>query len=729
MKKVKEITETYIAYIYNYMSTFRNNLKYLFLLIILSACCSCGADNKTPSLNSLNYNVIFEENTVSEKWGNYVFNHLSKRSKEKGIVHLQNSGNGDYKAIMIEVDKNLEYDYCVEHIDKQIVLKAKTEEAIIWLIYQFMKCLSDSDDRFIADDLPPAIINFHTHCANFDFNYREPYFSPNTDTEYAAIIGTNVLDKDWGIWGHNLHQALKGNRTGEFYVKGTYLTEEEQYCFSNNKLFKHVKEYISDNFGNDKKYTQRFMIMPNDNNIVCNCDLCLSKGNTKDSATPALSFLIKRLAQEFPHHSFFTSAYLTTKSPPEDKWPANTGVMISTIDMPKGIELSEQQEVKEFLKRLNQWKACTSNIYTWDYAANFDDYLTPLPVLYGLRDQLRFHKSNGITGIFLNASGYDYSPFDDVKTFVAASLMINNDLSVDSLCERYLTQFYPKSGKLISDYYLSLEKRMNEQGKPYNIYGGFNEALDTYLNADDFCQFYDSLSTLIYTAGEEEKKKLERLYTALSYTRLQIAYYQGASSHGFATAEEKSMVVKPDIKTICEQLSHYKAFEGLSAYKEKDGNLESYLRNWRNIHDGSPLLNLLLNEPISTQSTLDEDYDNIQIINDGKLGFAEEYHQGWLIYSGNNLHLQFKADDVKNSTKISIRFLINERHHIYPPVRVEIYKDDKIYKNITPVRTGNKLIAGINENINFSDAEYISIRIVGRGGAKSAFACDEIQLN
>ena len=55
-----------------------------------------------------------------------------------------------------------------------------------------------------------------------------------------------------------------------------------------------------------------------------------------------------------------------------------------------------------------------NNIYIWDYINNFDDYLTPFPILKIAQQRLQFFKQHGASGIFFNGSGYSYSSFDEM---------------------------------------------------------------------------------------------------------------------------------------------------------------------------------------------------------------------------------------------------------------------------------------------------------------------------
>ncbi len=700
------------------MSVSKRFLKiFLFFFLALSMNSSC--DTTSP----WGYSIFYGDGSVSEKWGEYLFKHLSKRSKKGERIVLLAEEKPQYRKIKVEVNKKLGYDYCIEQSDEQLILKAKSESTMLWLIYQLISDLSATDDRIVANDLPPAIIEFKPVCANFDFVYREPHFHPNLDIEYAPIIGTNEIEKDWGIWGHNLGSVLQKGSGNYIYARQNGNVDINQFCFSSEELYRQLEEHIHDNFEEKGNTTHRFMIMPNDNTIACDCELCKDRGNTPGNATPAVSFLIKRLAQRFPNQIFFTSAYLTTKYPPKDRWPDNTGIMISTIDLPKGVALENQKEIDPFLTTLANWRKATQNIYIWDYASNFDDYLTPIPVLYGLKKQLAFYKEHGVKGVFLNASGYDYTPFEDMKTYVAAALMMDCTLSVDDLCTKYFKRFYPKAGDVLSSYYLSLEKKLEKTNRPYNMYGGFKEAMKNYLDPADFVSFFNSIKSIIPTAGEDEKEKLEKMYAALCYTRLQVAYYLRNGDYGYVKINDKELTLNPEIKPVLEKLSQYKDF-GLKGYKEAGGEIGIYLNNWNRILGKLPFKNLLLDEPIKLLSKPDEGYRQIDVLDNGVLGFFKEYHQGWILSSDDDLEVQFSAQNLKQAKKIVMTFLINERHRINIPSKIEIYKNGSIYKDLK-YKEEDSEIAVYETDVDFSNAESIKIRAYRN---RNSIACDEIQI-
>ena len=182
----------------------------------------------------------------------------------------------------------------------------------------------------------------------------------------------------------------------------------------------------------------------------------------------------------FPRHFFFTTSYLTTQQVTDKQLPANTGVIVSAIDYPLRRTDGKDEQDKKFADQLDNWKKVTNNIYIWDYINNFDDYLTPFPILKIAQQRLQFFKQHGASGIFFNGSGYSYSSFDEMRTFVLSSLLINPELPVDDLIRSYFNQEYPVSKKWLYDYYTELENNA-QSGKRLGLYAGIRESEKAFL--------------------------------------------------------------------------------------------------------------------------------------------------------------------------------------------------------------------------------------------------------
>lgn len=716
------------------MLPFKQYIKICTVFLLLLSF-SCSATN--PEMKAEKYIITAEENAKSERWAEYLFNHLSKRTNAATCVILQKEASGSklpkgVKNIHLSVDADLRNDYMIKHQSDRLYISVRNDQTAVWIIYQLIDNIAKEDDRFNAGDIPPAIINFTSANVDFDFAYREPYFSPNLDPDYSLLIGTNHVENDWGIWGHGLSKTVQNKDNEQIYALAHGERNRHQFCFSSPDLLKALQEYIIDNFGYGDKHSNYFVIMPNDNGVVCTCPDCLQTGNTENNASPAVADFVRRLSEKFPKHFFFTTSYRTTKTLPPYQLPENAGVLFSTVSLPKGVVPDKQPQVKEFVRQLDSWKAKTTNIYLWDYAANFDDYLTPIPVLLSLQEQLKFFKRHGVKGIFLNASGYDYSPFDDVKTYVSAALMMNADADVESLVNLFFKRKYPHSHDLLSKYYMSLERQYFEKNKAYNIYGGIRETVRTYLNMDEFIHFYNALRTEKEKAPKDEREKLEKLYAALTFTRLQIAYIQGSDKWGYARRESDKMIVKEEISVMLDDLQQTTHFSDLQNYKEFGGNIAAYITQWQKMIRSEFFENSLMNTSVKILSEPDEGFEKTHLLNDGTPGFVQDYHQGWYLSSTDDLVLQFSTDKLQNTQKIQCRFLGMEAHKMFPPEHIETVIDGKrvdlpvkIEKQKSDLLPDYSMLYTLP--VNLAGTKEITLKFIRRKAPKSILAIDEIQ--
>lgn len=703
------------------------------ILVILLFVSKGGWAKPSVSLKADQYILTSAQDEESKHWAKYAFDHFDSRTAQEGIVDFENeqilsTDSPDTQIIHFEFSSDLGDDYCLKQDKRTLYIQIRNNQTAFWLIYQFIKSIAQEDNRFTADDLPPTLIDFKEGCQTFDFAYREPYFAPNLKPDYAAIIGTNSVDMGWGIWGHNLNHAITDTTNDEIYALVDGERRKDQFNFSSHKLYEEITDYILDNFGEGTEEPYKFMIAPEDNDLVSMDTQSVKLGNTKHNATPAVVHLLKKLAERFPNHRFFTTGYKTTKSPPEENLPKNAGVFLSTIDLPKGIPLElRQPNTKEFIDKMKGWREKTPNIFIWDYAGNFDDYLTPIPILKSLQSQLRFFKKHDVKGVFLNASGYDYAPFDDLHTHVAAALMMDVDRDVEALTAKHLQQNYPESHNLLIEYYYNLEKNFAAQERPYPIYGGADDILKTYLNKERFLSFYEALEEEIPKTGGTEKQRLQKLYTALSFTRLQLAY-QGSDSIGFAVKKDSLMQVKPDVKNIVVNLKKYTDYSNLKRYKEEDGAVEDYIKIWEDLIENQPYKNILIGVSLNILEDKEEPLAQVFMLNDGKLGFPQDYHQGWLIHNG-DLDVKFSLNNNHKNKEVNLRFLKDEKHNIHPPHEIKVKIDNQTVKTISADNFENhKKIVLTKFKMDFPKTKPIVFHFAGTNQTGGKLALDELQI-
>lgn len=402
--------------------------------------------------------------------------------------------------------------------------------------------------------------------AQAKFEYKGIYSLENSKREFRERYGTNHVDFDWDMWGHAM-KKVAGNGPDEVYAKVDGTMHREQFCFSSEQLYAMTVEYILDQFGEGKEdYSARICIMPQDNKVACICSKCVKAGNSVGNATPAVTKMLRRLARRFPRHRFFTSGYNSTLQVPSRPLPENVGVLVSASRFQLRVNLSQAKGYDEMREMLGAWSKVTPNVYVWDYARNFNDYLSPFPFLHVMQSRLRFYREMGVKGIFINGSGYDYSSFDDVQSAVLAQLMDDPDLDIDEAVKTYFNDYYPVTANLLIKYYLGLENRTVDTNHHLPLYGeSMQEVVTSYLNAEEFTAWRARLDKASKAAEEEERSRLNYLLTALSYTQLRLL-------------EEKCVPMDAELRgEMVSVLQGSKGLKEMKFYSEDGGSIADYL--------------------------------------------------------------------------------------------------------------------------------------------------------
>ena len=540
------------------------------------------------------------------------------------------------------------------------------------------------------------------------FEYREIYL-PEGVFEVKEL-GLNSVDNDWGIWGHHLDKVLPKNHSMTVYAQVKGQRVRDQFCFSSEQLFGYIENYIDEHYS--KSGAHRFAILPNDNALVCQCELCQGHGNTATNASPAVFHLIKRLAERFPEHIFFTSYYQTTKGLPEEVLPANTGVLVSAMDFPLSPVTTPAEN--EFEALLKSWHEKISRVYVWDYVNNFDDYFTPYPILDVMQHRIRLYERCGVNGIFLNGSGTEYSTLTRIKTYVLADLLKNPHADMKELILKYCHQFYPVTGDEIASYIFLLEATTSKKEKPLPMYQGVEYVMKSYFLPEEFSPFHMRLLELLPQTTGLEKNELSLMCQAFAMTRLEIKRINNHIHNG--TAELLDL--------LWSMLD-----TGVVSYSETFWSTRHYVKEYREMiqHDleyGSK--NLLKGKKLVALTPLDEDYNDISILTDGLLGLPHNYHCGQMISSATPA-LRIAIPHVDGMKKLRVSFTVNAIFKIALPLRVQLTAGGKTIGTIVPkASSANPNRSTVEFDIPSSATGDLVLTVVRNPEVKT-MALDEIE--
>lgn len=615
--------------------------------------------------------------------------------------------------------------------DNSLLFKANTTDALHKAIRYFYTNYT-SLNQFTADGSIPLQKAIHiplalNYTSNQQLSYIEPYFGQNFAQDFRWWNNTNTLEETWGLWGHNIGKFIKV--TPEMYAVIDGQPNEEQLNFSSEALYLALETAIKAKLDADPT-VNKFMVMPYDNDLVCQCEQCVKAGNTKTNASPAVYHLIDRLATRFPKAVFFSTAYISTLNPPKEPTKANVGVMVSTMSFPKGVVIANSNKAQSIIKLLNSWKNVTSNLYLWDYAINFDNYFDFYPTVAIAQQNLQFYLKNGVSGIFMQGSDEgSFAAFGDLKCYLYAQLFNHPDADLKYHTRLFLENRYPTLGKSLADYYQHMEETALKSNKTMDIYGGIKNSVNKYLISDNFNKNLNKIITPNSFSAREQKAS-ELIQMAFVFQKLELMRTDGINENGYAVfnTHAASASLNPLVPKLLQQLAKLSEATGIKTYNETGLSIDDYISGWKTRIVNTPYRNYFFKKPIKILTDLDEDYNDISLLNDGALGF-KDYYNNWLLNTSPTFKIAIATTGLEKAKTIKMSFLYDKRHRIYLPEKVLVNIGNRQTEVLVGKPSGNEaeiITVKIPVKIT-SPNEPLSIEIKKQAPyLKKAIACDEI---
>jgi len=453
---------------------------------------------------------------------------------------------------------------------------------------------------------------------------------------------------------------------------------------------------------------------------------------TPRNATPAVSEFIKKIAKRFPNHIFFTSSYITTKTMPVTPFPKNVGVLISTMDY------QMRPGANEYIsQKIYEWRKFTPRIYIWDYINDFDNYISPIPVLRDMQMRLRTYLDLGVLGVFLNGSGYEYSSFQEMNTSIFAALMMKPWLDLSDIVEGWLNRNMPTHASQIQNYFRVIDKKHLSSGKPLPMYGSAKDALRDYLDYDatkalfrELNRHGSRLGEILHqdrpkAAVEKEKALTERLRRELAYTLIEACRAQGYSDEWNNLPEYIECLKRVETKEEMTIL--------LGGREPKNDETDFVTEGGIHLSDYIPQCeewinekrwdsNLLLGEHLTvTRGNNDGNLErqSVKMLTDGAEGFAMNYQWGWYVAPQKGFAVTVPPTE---GTYIRAQFLNLPRHKISPPAKVVFTSGGKKYEmKMEPHMEGGTIIYSAEGDFSKGG----TLKVTNPGGTRD-LAVDEI---
>ncbi len=704
-------------------------MKGLICMVILLVCTGCNSQSQDFTLYSrgeFKPEIVVRDENLSTA-ADYL-NSLFEKAYNDKLSIAKKQDEGIYIQLgLIKQTKDNGY-FTIKTDAKSVLIEGTTPDEVNNGIRYFMR--EYAGVRYIAGKGIAAtkkksitVPRGLSYSGNYAFEYREPYFPDNYDAEFRKWYGTHTMEENWGLWGHNLSKVVKTSSEMMARVNGEI--NKEQFCFSNPELEVALTDYIKKT-SIDEPLRSKFMILANDNAIVCNCDRCKSLGNTHNNASPAVFTLINKLAAKFPKQQFFSTAYVTTQHPPKFKLAANAGIMVSTMAFPKGIAIDQTGKKAMADKTFTDWKKVTNTIYLWDYAINFDNYFMAYPTLRAAQANLKYYKKQGVKGVFMQGSEDRYSAYADLKNYLYSLLLQNPEIDIKKETAAFFAAKYPDAANLLTQYYLTIEQRSFDKKIPLDIYGGMLQLKKKYFEEEAFNSFYDALYQKANTLHNNSLKDLKPLLLSQTFMKLELLRTNGIRLNGYKTKPDAA--IDSEVDVLLKRIMELSSQTGIITYSETGTLISDYVNEWHSEIIKRPYTNLIFGKKLKLDFIPDEEYTDAAVLTDGAVGFSD-YYNNWMICTQEALAVTVAALDVKGAKIMEMDFLQDSRHNIYPPEKVEITIGDRKYEaKVSPGEDNKVSKRHVSIAIDVLPADItIHIKTIKSTEYKNrSIACDEI---
>ncbi len=345
---------------------------------------------------------------------------------------------------------------------EHITITGKTSRGVLYGVYRFLeiflgfRCFTkDVETIDTLDNLEIELTEIREEPA---FDFRDAYFRNAFDGSFCAKNKLNSSLGDiskakggrmkWFNFHHSFCDLVPEREYFETHPE--YFSEidgkrtrDSQLCLTNPEVLK-IAEKTLRKWITDNPECVVFSVAQNDNSLRCQCKKCEALEKDEESPAGPIIHFVNKLAdsikEDYPHILLHTFAYMySVPAPKKAKARDNVIVRLCSIDcrFDKPFEKLAKENPADseagFVNALENWKSRAKQLYVWDYAVNFENYLQPFIHLHTLKENIQFFKKTGVKGL-LEQGNFAYgggASCDDLKAYIISRLLWNPDTDID----------------------------------------------------------------------------------------------------------------------------------------------------------------------------------------------------------------------------------------------------------------------------------------------------------
>lgn len=447
------------------------------------------------------------------------------------------------------VETDLKEDgFCIRSAGEHITITGSTSRGVLYGVYRFLELFCNfhcfTKDVETIDTMDVLTVELTEIREEPAFHFRDAYFRHAFDGDFCAknrlnsSLGDISRAKGGRMKWFNFHHSFNDLVNDELYfdTHPEYFSEIEgtrqknsQLCLTNPEILP-IAEATLRRWITENPECVVFSVAQNDNYRRCTCKNCLALEAEEGSPAGPIIHFVNRLADairdDYPYVLLHTFAYQYSLPAPR-KVVARDNVIVRLCDITSRFDHPLEQLAAEnpsgeeavFVNALRDWASHAKELYVWDYAVNFRNYLQPFFHFHTMAENIRYFKRIGVRGV-LEQGNFAYgggAAGDDLKSYLISKLLWNPDVDVDAEMHRFFMGVYGERAGTIMEEYTALFEKAGTSA-PLTIY----LCPDAEYITDELVAKADELFQKALSVAENEvyRTRVAREYLAVRYLKL-----------------------------------------------------------------------------------------------------------------------------------------------------------------------------------------------------------------
>lgn len=491
------------------------------------------------------------------------------------------------RDIILDNEINLLSDdgFIIKTVGENLVISGRTSRGTLYGVYRFLeiylgfKCFTKDVEK--TDEKTDLIIDEINLTENPDFKYRDAYFRGAFDGGFASKnrLNSSVADlsreKGGNMKFFSAHHTFETLMPSKIYFENhpeyyAYINGERkntQLCLSNDDVLKIVCENLFKQI-EENPHCKVFSVAQNDNEQYCQCEKCRKIDDAEGSPSGSMINFVNKVAdkvkEKYPDILIHTFAYQYTKKAPKHIKPReNIIVRLCNIECEWSMPFLEKAQLypdskeADFINNIKDWTSISDNVYIWDYAVNFSNYLQFFPCYYQMAENIKLYKKLGVKGV-LQQGNFSYGAaanMEELKSYLISRLLWNANENPDEIIDEFLEGVYGNGAQYIKEYLLLTTKAV--KGHSLGIY---NYPESPYIT-DELLEKCEELfkKAMLNAENDEVKQRIEKESLAIEY--LKVARCEDDKEREKRVDVFKEKVKKFKLTEIMERINLELSFE------------------------------------------------------------------------------------------------------------------------------------------------------------------------